>query len=70
MSQDILDNYVVDKNLTEDLQALTLKEDMDMQNSADAQVTKPEVPENNNKAEEEEDETLMPVYEMTKQELQ
>ena len=36
-----------------------------MQNSADAQVTKSEVPENNDKAKEEEDETLMPAYEMT-----
>ena len=56
--------------MTKDLQALTLKEDADMQNSADAQVTKSEVLESNNKAEEEEDETSMPAYKMTKQELQ
>ena len=70
VSQDILDNNTVEKDLTKDLKALTLKEDMDMQDSGDAQVTKPEVLENNNKAEEEEDKTLMPAYEMTKQELQ
>ena len=50
--------------MTKDLQALTLKEDVGTQNSADAQVTKSEVLENNNKVEEEEDETLMPAYEM------
>ena len=70
MSQDVLDNNTVENDLTKDLQALTLKEDADMQNSTDAQVTKPEVPENNNKAEEEEDETSMPAYRMSKQELQ
>ena len=61
---------MVEKDLTKDLQALTIKEDSDMQNSADAQVTKSEVPENNNKAEKEENETLMSPYEMTKQQLQ
>ena len=61
---------MVEKDLTKDLQGLTLKEDTDMQNSADDQVTKSEVLENNNKVKEEEDETSMPAYEMTKQELQ
>ena len=70
MSQDLLDNNMVEKDLTKDLQALTLKEDADMQNSADIQVTKSEVLENNDKAKEEEDETSIPVYEITKQELQ
>ena len=70
MSQDILYNNMVEKDLTKDLQALSLKEDADMQNSADTQVTKSEVLENNNKAEEEEDETSIPAYKMTKQELQ
>ena len=41
MSQDVLDNNTVEKDLTKDLQALTLKEDADMQNSPDAQVTNP-----------------------------
>ena len=50
--------------------ALTLKEDADKQNSADAQVTNSEVPENDNKAEKEEDKTLMPACKMTEQELQ
>ena len=35
MLQDILDNNMVQKDLTKDLQALMLKEDMDMQNSGD-----------------------------------
>ena len=70
MSQDVLDNNTVEKDLTKYLQALILKEDADIQNSADAKVTKSEVLENNNKVEEEEDETLMPAYKLTKQELQ
>ena len=70
VSQDILDNNMVEKDLTKYLQALTFKEDADMQNSADAQMAKSEVPENNNKAKKEEDETSMPAYKMTKQELQ
>ena len=45
----LLDNNMVKKNLTKDLQALTLKEDADKQNSADTQVTKSEVLEGNNK---------------------
>ena len=56
--------------MTKDLQALTLKEDADKQNSADAQVTKPEVLEGNIRAEEGENKTSMPAYEMIKQELQ
>ena len=48
---------MVEKDLTKDLQALTLKEGAHIQNSADAQVTKSEVPEDNNKVKEEEDET-------------
>ena len=67
MSQDILDNNTVEKDLKKDLQALTLKGDTNMQNSADAQMTNSKVLENNNKTE---DETLIPAYEMTKQELQ
>ena len=55
--------------MTQDLQALTLKGDVDTQKLADAQVTNVEEPENNNKAEEE-DKTLVPLYEMTNQELQ
>ena len=56
--------------MTKDLQALTLKEDTDRQNSADAQVTKPEVLGDDNKVEEKENETLVPAYKITKQELQ
>ena len=71
MSQDLLDNdNKIEKDLTQDLQALTLKEDADMQNVADAQMTTSEVLENNDKAKEEEDVTLVPAYKMTKQELQ
>ena len=70
MSQDILDNNTVGKDLTKDLQALTLKEDVDTQNSADTWVTKSKVPDNNNIVMKEKDETFMPAYKMTKQELQ
>ena len=50
------------------MQALPLKGDTDTQKLADAQATNAEVPENNNKAREE-DKTSVPAYEMTKQEL-
>ena len=70
MSQDVLDDNMVEKNFTKDLKALTLKEDTDKQNSADAQMTMPEVPEDDSKAEEGENKTLIPAYKMTKQELQ
>ena len=61
----------IEKDLTQDLQALTLKEDAGhVQNLADTQVTKSEVLENNEKAKEEKDKTSMPAYNMTKQELQ
>ena len=70
VSQDLLDNdNKIEKDLTQDLQALTLKEEADKQKSTDAQVTNAEVPENNDKAKEQ-DKTLVPEYEMTKQELQ
>ena len=62
---------MVEKDLTKGLQALPLKEDADKQNSADAQGTKPEVPSRAiTKWKEGENETLMPAYEMIKQELQ
>ena len=51
-----------------DMQALTLKGDMDTQTVADAQVTNVEELDNNNKMREEE-ETLVLPYEMMKQEL-
>ena len=68
--QDVLNDNTVEVDLTKGLQGLTLKEDTDMQDSADAQVTLLEVLENKSKMEEEEDETSKPSYEMTKQELQ
>ena len=55
--------------MTQDLQALTLKEEAGKQKLADAQATNIEELENNNKAKEQ-DETSVPAYEMTKQELQ
>ena len=55
--------------MTQDLQALTLKEEVDMQKSADTQVMNVEVSENNDKAKEQ-DKTSVPANEMTKQELQ
>ena len=60
---------MVEKSLLKDLQALSLKEDADKQNLIDAQVKKPEVLEDSNKVEERECKTLVPKYEMTKQEL-
>ena len=60
---------MVEKSLSKDLQALTPKEDVDKQNLADAQVRKPEVPEDDNKVGERECTTSVPKYEMTKQEL-
>ena len=69
ISQDTLDDHMVEKSLSKDLQALTLKEDIDKQNLADAQVMKPEVLEDNNKVGERECKTSVPRYEMTKQEL-
>ena len=56
--------------MSKDLQALTLKKDVDKENLADVQVTKPEEPKDNNKVLEEECKTFVPKYEMTKQELQ
>ena len=69
VSQKTLDDHVVEKSLSEDLQALTLKEDTDNQNLADTQETRLEVSEDNNKMEEKKCKTLVPKYEMTKQEL-
>ena len=60
---------MVEKSLSKDLQALTLKEDVDNQNLVDTQETRPEVLEDNNKVEEKECKTLVLKYEMTKQEL-
>ena len=60
---------MVEKSLSKDLQALTLKENTDNQNLVDTQETRPEVSEDNNKVEEKEHETLVLKYEMTKQEL-
>ena len=51
------------------MQALTHKEDADNQNLVDTQETRPEVSEDNNKAEEKECKMLVLKYEMTKQEL-
>ena len=69
VSQNMLDNRMVEKGLSKDLQALTLKENADNQNLADTQVTRLEVSEDNNKVEEKECETLVPKYKMTKQGL-
>ena len=55
--------------MSKGLQALNPKEDADNQNLAHTQETRPEVSEDNNKVEEKECETLVPKYEMTKQEL-
>ena len=52
-----------------DMQALTLKGDMDTQVVADVQATNVEEPNNNNQIREE-DKTLVPPYEMMEQELQ
>ena len=60
---------MVEKSLSKDLQALTLKEDVNNQNLADTEETRPEVSEDNNKVEEKECKTLVLKYEMTKQEL-
>ena len=60
---------MVEKSLSKDLQALTLKEDVDKQNLPDAQVAKPEVSGDDNKVGEREHETSMPKYKMTKQEI-
>ena len=68
-SQDTLDNNMVEKNLTKGFQALTLKEDTDRQNLG-CSGDKPEVLGDDNKVEENENETSMPAYKMTKQELQ
>ena len=54
--------------MTQDLQALTLKEKVDKQKSADTHLTNSEVLENNNKAEEQ-DKTSVSAYKMTKKEL-
>ena len=51
-----------------DMQALTLKGDMDTETVADNQATNVEEPNNNNQIREE-DETLVPPYEMMEQEL-
>ena len=69
ISQNTLDDHMVEKSLSKDLQALTLKEDADNQNLADTQETRLEVLEDNNKMEEKECETLVLKYKMTKQEL-
>ena len=66
ISQDTLDDHMVEKSLSKDLQALTLKEDVDKQSLADAQVMKPEVPEDDNKVGERECKSLVPKYKMTK----
>ena len=54
ISQNTLDDHTVEKRLSKDLQALTLKEDMDNQNLVDIQETRPEVLEDNNRVEEKE----------------
>ena len=69
VSQNTLDDHMVEKSLSKDLQDLTLKEDADNQNLADTQGTRPEVLEDNNKVEEKECKTLVLKYEMTKQDL-
>ena len=70
VSLDLLDNNnKIEKDLTQDLQALTLKGDADTPKQVDTQATNAEELENNNKAKEK-DETSLPLYEMTKQELQ
>ena len=56
VSLDLPDNnYKIEKDLMQDMQALTHKGDMDTQKSADTQVTNVEEPENNNKAKEEDE---------------
>ena len=69
ISQNTLDDHMVEKSLSKDLQALTLKDNADNQNLADTQGTRLEVSEDNNKVEERECKTSVLKYEMTKQEL-
>ena len=69
-AQDTLDDHMTEKSLSKDLQALTLKDNVDKQNLADTQVMKPKEPEDDNKVEEIECKTPVLKYEMTKQELQ
>ena len=68
-AQDTLDDHMTEKSLSKNLQVLTLKDDVDKQDLADTQVTKPEEPEADNKVEEREHKTSVPKYEMTIQEL-
>ena len=53
-AQDTLHDHMTEKSLLKDLQTLTLKDDVDKQNLADTQVTKPKEPEDDNKVEERE----------------
>ena len=66
---DLLDSESkVEKDLMKDMQALTLKGDTDTQTVADIQVTNAEEQNNNNQMREE-DNTSVPLYDMTEQEL-
>ena len=68
-AQDTLDDHMTEKSLSKDLKTLTLKEDIDKHNLADAQVMKLEEPEDDKKVGERECKTSVPKYEMAKQEL-
>ena len=58
----------IEKDLMKDMQALTLKGDMDTQTVTDVQETNTEEPNNNNQTTEEGN-SLVPPYEMSEQEL-
>ena len=59
----------VEKDLTKDMQALTVKGDTDTQTVADIKATNAEELNNKNQMRKE-DKTTVPLYEMTEQELQ
>ena len=57
----------IEKELMKDMQALTLKGEMDTKTVMDVQATNTEKPNNNNQTTEED--SLVPLYKMSEQEL-
>ena len=70
VSPNTLDDHTLEKSLSDNLQALTLKEDRDNQNLADTQDTSPEALESDSKKEEKECESSMPKVTEKEQRLQ
>ena len=68
VSQNTLDDHMLEKRLSNDLQALTLMEDRDNQNLVDTQETRLEVLEDNGKVEEKEWKTPILKYEVAEKE--